>query len=171
MKTMMNEAPNEIFTTNSRRNYKMKKFTKIFKNEKGLTLIELLAVIVILAIVAAIAVPSIGGVIENSKYSAVKADAITAINASQLYFTDYKGSDTSVNIKTLVEQGYLETQGKLKDGGLITKAIPHELTSDAIPYSGTKTIKFTNASISEIDADANKGSGTPPVTGFLVGNN
>ena len=48
MKTMINETTNEISTTNSRGNNKMKKFTKIFKNEKGLTLIELLAVIVIL---------------------------------------------------------------------------------------------------------------------------
>ena len=34
---------------------------KRLKNEKGLTLVELLAVIVILGIIAAIAVPSIGG--------------------------------------------------------------------------------------------------------------
>ncbi len=40
----------------------MKKFLqKRLKNEKGLTLVELLAVIVILGIIAAIAVPSIGG--------------------------------------------------------------------------------------------------------------
>lgn len=35
------------------------------KNEKGLTLVELLAVIVILAIVAAIAIPAISNVIDN----------------------------------------------------------------------------------------------------------
>ena len=45
----------------------MKKMKQILKNEKGLTLIELLAVIVILAIVAAIAVPAIGNIIENSR--------------------------------------------------------------------------------------------------------
>lgn len=40
------------------------------KEQKGLTLVELLAVIVILGIIAGIAVPSIGGIIENSKEKA-----------------------------------------------------------------------------------------------------
>ena len=39
-----------------------RKMKALLKNEKGLTLIELLAVIVILGIIAAIAVPSIGGI-------------------------------------------------------------------------------------------------------------
>ena len=46
----------------------MKKFLqKRLNNEKGLTLVELLAVIVILGIIAAIAIPSIGNIIENSE--------------------------------------------------------------------------------------------------------
>ncbi len=40
---------------------------RFIRNEKGLTLIELLAVIVILGIIAAIAIPSIGAIIDNSK--------------------------------------------------------------------------------------------------------
>ena len=45
----------------------MRKMMKRFKNEKGLTLVELLAVIVILAIVGAIAFVMIGNVMENAK--------------------------------------------------------------------------------------------------------
>ncbi len=46
----------------------MKKFLqKRLKNEKGLTLVELLAVIVILGIIAAIAIPSIGNIITEFK--------------------------------------------------------------------------------------------------------
>lgn len=55
------------------------------KNEKGLTLVELLAVIVFLAIVAAIAIPAISNVIDNSRYKALKADAINVIHAAQSF--------------------------------------------------------------------------------------
>ncbi|HWL13758.1 MAG TPA: prepilin-type N-terminal cleavage/methylation domain-containing protein, partial [Ureibacillus sp.] len=61
-----------------------KTMNKRIKNEKGLTLIELLAVIVILAIVAAIAVPAIGNIIENSKIKALKSDAANIISAAAM---------------------------------------------------------------------------------------
>lgn len=74
---------------------KMKKMKHILKNEKGLTLIELLAVIVILAIVAAIAVPSIGNIINNSKDKAILADASTVLSAAKLAVTDGSCTETS----------------------------------------------------------------------------
>ena len=66
----------------------IKNMRKQLKNEKGLTLVELLAVIVILAIIAAIAIPAIGNIITNSKYNAVKADALNVLNAGKLYYLD-----------------------------------------------------------------------------------
>jgi type IV pilus assembly protein PilA len=60
---------------------------RFIKNERGLTLIELLAVIVILGIIAAIAIPSIGGLINKTKEDAVKADAVQLLNAAKLYAT------------------------------------------------------------------------------------
>lgn len=54
------------------------------KEQKGLTLIELLAVIVILGIIAAIAVPSILGLIENSKKDAHVANAQQVLNATKM---------------------------------------------------------------------------------------
>lgn len=63
----------------------IKNLKKRLKNQRGLTLVELLAVIVILGIISAIAVPSIGGIIEKSKEDAIKADALQVLNAAKLY--------------------------------------------------------------------------------------
>jgi type IV pilus assembly protein PilA len=57
---------------------------KYAKNEKGLTLIELLVVIVILGIIAAIAVVSIGNIIGETKEKATVTEAVQIINAAKL---------------------------------------------------------------------------------------
>lgn len=80
---------------------------KLRKDERGLTLVELLAVIVILAIVAAIAFVAIGNVIENSKKDAHVANALQVISAAKLY--EAAGEDASeVSTETLQEEGYLD---------------------------------------------------------------
>ncbi|MCM3386973.1 prepilin-type N-terminal cleavage/methylation domain-containing protein [Ureibacillus chungkukjangi] len=65
-----------------------KTMKKRIKNEKGLTLIELLAVVVILAIVAAIAVPAIGNIINNSRDKAILAEASNVLAAGKLAVTE-----------------------------------------------------------------------------------
>lgn len=78
----------------------MKKFfAKRLKNEKGLTLIELLAVIVILAIIAAIAVPAIGSIISNSKDSAKLAAASNILAGAKIAATDNACTETAGAIK------------------------------------------------------------------------
>jgi type IV pilus assembly protein PilA len=69
-----------------------KSIKKRLKNQRGLTLVELLAVVVILGIIAAIAVPNIGGLIDKTKQDAKIAEGVQIIQSAKLY-------TTSTNIK------------------------------------------------------------------------
>lgn len=142
---------------------------KRIKNEKGLTLIELLAVIVILAIIAAIAIPAIGNIIENSRYKAVKSDAINVINSAQIYFAD-NPDKKSVNVKTLLEQKFLDNAGKLGGGIVVySPGTTDNTTSQNVidgtskKFSGESTVTFTKANIAEIN-DAKKSDTSGNVT-------
>lgn len=146
---------------------------KVLKNEKGLTLIELLAVIVILAIVAAIAIPAIGNIIDNSRYKAVKSDALNAMNAAQIYFTDNpegvtsstgttvttgEATRTTVTTGALKQLGYLENEGTLegKTATITKKSGALSITTDKITYGSGNTIKFDGATIDSISKDKTK---------------
>lgn len=142
-----------------------KNMKKQLKNEKGLTLIELLAVIVILAIIAAIAIPAIWNIINNSRYNAIKSDAINVINAAQLYYLDHPefvGEEITVAALKDADEAvgadgvYLENPGSITADAKISATSPHELTATVI-FNG-HSISFTNASIEKINSDTKKGS-------------
>jgi len=137
---------------------------KLLKNQKGLTLIELLAVVVILAIIAAIAIPAIGNIIENSRYNSAKADALNVINAANLYFTDEGATEGGdVTVKTLLEQKYLDDAGSFgKDAtttaSTVKRASGGDILNGTVTYTKDKTVTFTNATITKINDDKQKGS-------------
>jgi type IV pilus assembly protein PilA len=139
---------------------------KLLKNEKGLTLIELLAVIVILAIISAIAVPAIGNIIENTRYNAAKADAVNVLNAANLYFTD-EPDKTSVTLEKLKSDKYLDHAGILEKATTVsvTKASPNTISASNVPFSGTKTVSFNEATLESINGDIQKGSNSPKSIG------
>ncbi len=72
------------------------------KNNKGVTLVELLIVIVVMGIIAAFAVPSVQTIVSNTRKSAVYADALAVEQAADLYCADVLcASDESLDWQTL----------------------------------------------------------------------
>ncbi|MEC2071621.1 type II secretion system protein [Alkalihalophilus marmarensis] len=93
----------------------MEKWLKQTKNEKGLTLVELLAVVVILGIIAAIAVPSIGGIIDNSKKDAHVANAQQMVSSARLAVTGNPNLQPSEGASVFLPLAYLENNGYVEE--------------------------------------------------------
>ena len=90
----------------------LQKLKKRIKNQRGMTLVELLAVIVILGIISAIAVPSIGGLIDNTKKDAHVANAQQMVNAAKLAVAQESNLQATgtkyLTLKELVDGNYLD---------------------------------------------------------------
>ncbi|MGG0738709.1 prepilin-type N-terminal cleavage/methylation domain-containing protein [Niallia taxi] len=121
---------------------------KHIKNEKGLTLIELLAVIVILGIIAAIAIPSIANIIEKSRYDAIKADGIQVLNSAKLYISGNGAKSTEINATDLAD--YLDNETTL-DSGYEVDVVNGEMKLSGSGQKGNIKVVFTNATIEQIN--------------------
>lgn len=81
---------------------------KLLKNQKGMTLVELLAVLVILGIIAAIAIPMIGNMIENSQTKAAANEALNIIAGAKLADSNGVKGTTEGNVTTFSKSDLVE---------------------------------------------------------------
>ncbi|MEN0649979.1 type II secretion system protein [Caldifermentibacillus hisashii] len=86
----------------------MQKRIKLLKNQKGMTLVELLAVLVILGIIAAIAIPMIGNMIENSQTKAAANEALNIIAGAKLADSNGVKGTTSGDVTTFSKADLVE---------------------------------------------------------------
>lgn len=145
----------------------MKKFIQNkLKEQKGLTLIELLAVIVILAIIAAIAIPAIGNIMTNSKVSALQADGQNVLAAANIYFTENGGS--TITVKELKDEGFLDDVGNIDiatTGASAAKVVKSSGGNQlsAVASNDGVTVTFVNATNNDIASKDTTASATGSV--------
>lgn len=141
----------------------MKRF---LKNERGLTLIELLAVVVILGIIAAIAVTAIGAIIDNSKKDAHIANAKQMVDAARLAISTNHVSGTSITLtmQELYDNGFLDkipkSPGNLGDYDagesevVVTKDTTNETRTYTVTLVGENGTYIDGVEVDALDRDA-----------------
>ena len=142
------------------------------KNNKGFTLVELLAVIVILAIIMAFAMPNIYKVINKNKENNYEQLKETIVSATKTYISDYRYdislnedkitningleiTDSKILVSSLVDEGNIKTT---KEGIIVNPRNKNEclnLLESYIKVTYNETKKDYIYGYSENDTEVN----------------
>ncbi|MCB5952531.1 prepilin-type N-terminal cleavage/methylation domain-containing protein [Enterococcus sp. BWT-B8] len=125
------------------------RMSRLLKDERGMTLIELLATVVILAIIAGIGIVAIGNVIQNSREDSAVAEVQQAMSAANLYQLDPSIDGDSFNLEDVKEAKYLQQAGNwaslenvqftVQDDGTLVIDVP----ADQLSAGNIKNKSFT----------------------------
>lgn len=112
---------------------------RLGKNQKGVTLVELMAVVVILGVIAGVAGAAVTGAFKNSKENADKATHQILVEAAQRYLLQ----ETSITLPTGTSTGTIDI-ATLKDKGYITNVpTPQSSSATSFTISFDKDLKVT----------------------------
>ena len=110
-------------------------------NNKGFTLVELLAVLVILIAISSIAIPTISSSLERSKDKQTKAKEKLLLSAAELYITDHRNAITTTSDYCYIKEEQLITEKYIdKDENEIDRIIKYDID--------TKELKIVTSSFS-----------------------
>lgn len=98
------------------------------KNNKGFTLVELLAVIVILSSVALVVVASVSSSLSRREDRECDEQKALAKNAAKIYFSLNEGI-ASVSVETLKNEGYFASNQKVD-----------RISGGSVEYSGNQYV-------------------------------
>ena len=122
------------------------------KNNKGFTLVELLAVIVVLAIIMIIALQAVMPRMEEARKSVFAIETNAAIKSAQTYFTNQSlkanvsgfpsviGKTNCVSVSTLIDEGYSELNKTSYSGKVIVKKETATLYTYVVYLQKDKTL-------------------------------